>query len=1005
MKEVAQRKTRATPIDKQMINELKSLFDGANEQVYVSDPETYEVLFVNKKTKSLYGSRSYRRKCYEAFQNLQHPCPFCTNKQILGKNFGRTYVWEMQNQRTKRWYRCIDKAISWPGRKCARFEIAFDITEQKKLEKQWKESKEFFRSVVDNSHDAILILNDDFRIIFANEQAVHLGGYPKKEVLGKDFRNFLSPEAKSLTVERYMRRQKGEKVPSTYELKIIRKDGYEIKVEIKSAAIRREDGSVCSIVQLVDVTEGRRIEEEKRIFESRLSALNGYGQALNMAETLQEIYSLTLDAAQKTLEFEYASIMALEGNELTVKANRGYRKRLSMRLRMDQRRGITVKAAKTGNPIWVPDVRKNKNYVAGGTSILSEYAVPIKVGKKVLAVLNVEREQIAALDRNDKKLLELLASHAATAMSNLQKRAEIERRSTQFASLMKSSAEMIRSTDLHKRLKTIAEAVTELGWRRAVISLRDEKLNTIDVVSAGLTAKEEQYLREHQDPGSVWQERLGSFFERFRLGEAYYLPWSDPLVRKQFKNALSSKISQAQMIDWDPDDLLFIPLRTPDGQVVGIMSIDDPEDGRRPTTESLAPLELFAHQAAVAIESAQLFNQRESARKQVKEYAEHLEEMVKERTTDLRESEEKLRSIFAASPDAITVTDLDGKIIECNESALKMLGYTSKTELMGKNPFELVVAEDDSRVMNLGKTLEKGSLSNVEFTFVTKDGRQFPAEMSASVLRDASRKPVGFVAIFNDITERKRMQQQLIRSERLSTIGEVAGMVGHDLRNPLTGIAGAAYYMKKKLGSKLDRKNKEMLELIEDDIHYSNKIINDLLDYSRDIELELVERTPKAMVKDSLKAMTVPKNVYIRDLTKTVPKIMVDDSKMKRTFVNIVKNALDAMPNGGTLTITSLQSDDSVKFSFSDTGMGIGKETMSKLWTPLFTTKAKGMGFGLAISKRIVERHGGSIAVESTFGKGTTFTITIPLKPKNEKGGEIIWVKPLESSLLTTTKT
>jgi signal transduction histidine kinase len=110
------------------------------------------------------------------------------------------------------------------------------------------------------------------------------------------------------------------------------------------------------------------------------------------------------------------------------------------------------------------------------------------------------------------------------------------------------------------------------------------------------------------------------------------------------------------------------------------------------------------------------------------------------------------------------------------------------------------------------------------------------------------------------------------------------------------------------------------------------------------------------------------------------------------------------MPKGGTLAAKSRKSDGNLEFVFSDTGVGISKKTMDKLWTPLFTTKAKGMGFGLAICKRIIEAHGGSISVKSARGKGTTFNVTIPIKQKLE-GGEKIWVKPLESLLLTTMKT
>jgi PAS domain S-box-containing protein len=576
--------------------------------------------------------------------------------------------------------------------------------------------------------------------------------------------------------------------------------------------------------------------------------------------------------------------------------------------------------------------------------------------------------------------------------------------SKKLESLMKSSAVMLRTMDMCKRLKTVAEAVREQGWRRVVISLRDENLNTTDIVTAGLTPKEEQYLKEHQAPGDVWRKRLSSMFECYRLGEFYYLPWSDPLVRQQFRYALSSKVPKKDTVDWNPDDLLYIPLRLPSGQVVGIMSMDDPVDGRSPTKESLAPLELFAHQAAVAIESARLIQQLNDAKKELEGYANHLEENVKERTRNLKESEEKLRSIFAASPDAITATDLEGKIIECNEQAVKIHGYSAKKELIGKSALTLISNRDHQKAIeNMKKTFDQGSIKNVEYTFVTKDGREFPAELSATVIKDASGKAMGFVAMTKDITARKHMEQQLFKAERLAAIGELAAMIGHDLRNPLTGITGAAYYLKMKLSKKMDVKTSEMLDIIEKDIEYSNKIINDLLEYSRDIKLELIGTTPKSLVREALSLVTIPENIRVTNFTETKPRMKADIDKMKRTFANIIKNAFDAMPIGGSLTIKSRRVDNNVQVAFSDTGIGMSKQVLDKLWRPLFTTKAKGMGFGLPICKRVVEAHGGKISVESTVGKGTTFTITVPIEPKVE-GGEEIWMNVPESLSSTMMK-
>jgi signal transduction histidine kinase len=225
--------------------------------------------------------------------------------------------------------------------------------------------------------------------------------------------------------------------------------------------------------------------------------------------------------------------------------------------------------------------------------------------------------------------------------------------------------------------------------------------------------------------------------------------------------------------------------------------------------------------------------------------------------------------------------------------------------------------------------------------------------------------------------------------ERLKAIEQLAAMVGHDLRNPLTGIANATYYLRMKIGSKLGPRIIEMLDLIDKDVEYSNKIVNDLLEYSGAIKLELSENTPKSILKDALLLVNVPANVKILDFTEDKPKINVDVDKMKRAFVNIIKNSFDAMPQGGTVTIKSKKTRDNVEISFADTGAGIPKETLERLFTPLFTTKARGMGFGLAICKRIIEAHGGKTSVESTVGKGTTFTLIIPIEPKLEGGDKL----------------
>jgi PAS domain S-box-containing protein len=262
-----------------------------------------------------------------------------------------------------------------------------------------------------------------------------------------------------------------------------------------------------------------------------------------------------------------------------------------------------------------------------------------------------------------------------------------------------------------------------------------------------------------------------------------------------------------------------------------------------------------------------------------------------------------------------------------------------------------------------------------------------------------------FAAVFENITEQKQnekkledyskgleitvdartqelreAQERVLKAERFAAIGELAGMVGHDLRNPLTGIKNAVYYLRRKQGSSLDAKEKDMYEIIDKSVGYANKIVDNLIEYSREINLEIEECSPKSLVDYILMMVQIPASIKIVDHTLDEPTLWVDVNKMERVFINIIQNAIDAMPEKGTLEIGSRQKGENVEFTFSDTGIGMSGQTLSKIFMPLFTTKAKGMGFGLAICKRIVDAHGGKIAVESALDKGTKFTITLPVE-------------------------
>jgi signal transduction histidine kinase len=232
--------------------------------------------------------------------------------------------------------------------------------------------------------------------------------------------------------------------------------------------------------------------------------------------------------------------------------------------------------------------------------------------------------------------------------------------------------------------------------------------------------------------------------------------------------------------------------------------------------------------------------------------------------------------------------------------------------------------------------------------------------------------------------ELRRAQEQLVRSERLTAIGQLAGGVGHELRNPLGAIKNAAYYIREKLAtSELAQREPrvmEFLSIMDDEINAANKIINDLLGFSRVGKPSVSPTQIKDVIEDALSHTTIPEGIeLIKKLDAGLPQIEIDASQIQQVLVNIISNAVQAMPEEGKLIIGTRDNEGFLEVEIADTGCGIPEETIDKIFDPLFTTKAKGIGLGLAVCKAIIDRHGGEIEVKSQVGKETTFIIKLPL--------------------------
>lgn len=807
----------------------RNIFENANDAMICLD-RSGRILDVNRKAVEVFGGskEELMGKHFTkvgVFSPRDLPRLLSTfAKGLTGK--GVTLDICINNKKGRQIYlECSNSLLKIDGEFIGFLVVARDITERKKTEKMLTKSGEEYKALMDDAPIAIFNVNLKGKITYVNKRFEQDTGYSREEIVDKNaFKlNLVSDETLKFLKKRMKALLMGKPARSV-EVQFRRKDGRWIWVNMESRILKKLGVPVGFQITGRDITERKHAEETLRKSEEKLSALNIYGQSLNMAKSMKEIYQLTLDAMEKTLGFEHAFFMVVDKDMLCVVDQRGYPVDLSIKLPLDgSKKGVSVNVARTGKAINVPDVENEDAWVEFWPSIRSGLDVPVKIRRKILGVIGVDSKSLNAFDEKDQKLLEILASHAATAMSNL----------------------------------------------------------------------------------------------------------------KHAKN-----------------------------------------------------LEAYAQQ--------------------------------------IRESQERFKRLFMDNPEAAVYLDPDFHVSDVNPRFSELFGY-SLDEIRGKNINDVIVPEDR---IDEGEMLNKKAGEGYVYHDTVrkrKDGTLVPVSISVAPIT-VEGQPKGYVGLYQDITERRQMEkklqeysehleglvekrtiqlkeahEQLLKSERLATIGKLAAMVGHDLRNPLTGIAGATYYLKTKLGSIMDKKTREMLELIENDIEHSNKIISDLLDYSREIPLDLTKTTPKLIIKDALTLVKVPKNIQTSDLTENKPKIEVDVEKTKRVFVNIIKNAIEAMPKGGKLIIKSKKTNCRLEIAITDTGTGIPKKILEKIWIPLFTTKAKGIGLGLPICKRIVEAHGGTIFVESTVGKGTTFIVTIPIKPKLE-GGEKAWLKGPEYLLSTTTK-
>jgi len=355
----------------------------------------------------------------------------------------------------------------------------------------------------------------------------------------------------------------------------------------------------------------------------------------------------------------------------------------------------------------------------------------------------------------------------------------------------------------------------------------------------------------------------------------------------------------------------------------------------------------------------------------------------------LAASETKYRELFNNIPDGVFITDAKGVVTDCNQALCDIIGYT-REQFLGMNYYrDLFVNADD--VMEFRRNFTKeGRVADYELQIARKDGTVGDVSMSGFVTRGPDGEILSYQGLMRDITEAKRLRRQLIQSERLSAMGKMASQLAHELNNPIYGIMNCLELIKDGLPQTFEKR--KYLDLASNECKRTSGLLLKMLKFFKpDDEKKSSTDVNKLLEETLLFYERQFKNLNIRvvtDLDPHLPPMMAVGSHLKQVFINMIINANTSMPGGGELRVRSrFESDQEfILVSIEDTGVGIPEKNVERIFDAFFTTKkeVKGVGLGLSICYGFIREHHGRIDVVSEVGKGTTFTIYLPLHPPPE---------------------
>ncbi len=391
---------------------------------------------------------------------------------------------------------------------------------------------------------------------------------------------------------------------------------------------------------------------------------------------------------------------------------------------------------------------------------------------------------------------------------------------------------------------------------------------------------------------------------------------------------------------------------------------------------------------SVALKRAE---ERLDLRRKLAEYTYDLENMVEAATEEIKRRYEFEDKLIQSSIDGIVATDEKGNIIIFNRGAEKILGYSRSKVIKRMDIRDLYPAEIAEQLgqMLYGKEKKQEALAWKDISVMGKNGRNIPVRFSGTIIRERG-EVIGSVGFFHDLREIKKLEQELIQSERLAAIGQTVAGLAHYIKNILNGLKGGAYVVNTAIDKEDMSQFKTGWDMIERNIGRVSNLVLDLLSYSKEHEPEYQKCLASDIANDVCKLMDFEAREHhieiIRNFDQSIGEVSLDPKDIHRCLLNLVSNAVDACifdPDRRKVwkvkISTALEGDKTLIFEISDNGCGMDEEVRKKLFTSFFSTKGgRGTGLGLLVTQKIIKEHGGTIAVDSQLGKGSRFIIRLP---------------------------